>query len=149
MLNLNKSIVDQYWQKTAPRIAKVLSVMEGVEYWLVDDVQSVNDALREVIKKMDKASHEKMAAHTEDILFIMAYISSGRALRMMNWFDEHFPKGLSVDILQEAKRLGNVEHAQLMMDRLQTIDSLKMINRVFAPNRSRLILELLKQEPVS
>lgn len=148
MLNLNKSIVDQYWQKTAPRIAKVLSVMEGVEFWLVDDVQSVNDALRDLAKKMDKAPQEKLSTHAEDLLFIMAYMSSGRALRMMNWFDEQFPKGLSIDLLQEAKRLGEVEHAQLMIDRLQTIDSLKMINRVFAPTRSRLILELLKKEKV-
>ena len=146
MLNLNKSIVDQYWQKTAPRIAKVLSVMEGFEFWLVDDVKSVNDALRDLARKLDKSSHEKLSGNAEKLLFIMAYMSSGRALRMMSWFDERFPKGLSVDLLQEARRLGEVEHGRLMIDRLQTIDNLKLINRVFAPNRTRLIHEIIKKE---
>lgn len=146
MLNLNQSVVEQYWQKTAPRIAKVISVMEGVEFWLVDNEKSVNKALKDLVKKMDSSSRESLSNHAEELLFIMAYMSSGRALRMMNWFDEKFTKGsLSIDIIQEASNLKDSEHARLMLDRLQTMESLKMINKIFAPNRTRIILELLKE----
>lgn len=144
MLNLKKSVVDEHWRKTAPRMAKVLAVMEGVEFWLVDDAESVNTALNELAKKMENSTRETLVDNAEALIFVMAYMASGRALRMMNWFDERFPKGLAIDIVQEAKNLPEAAHARLLLDRLQTIKSLTLMNKVFAPNRTRVILEMLK-----
>lgn len=144
-LNLKKSIVSDYWKKTDPRLARILSVMENVEHWVVDDAQSVSDAISELAKKMDKTSKETLAKLSEELIYLMAYISSGKSLRMVKWMDESHP-GLSVHYIMEARQMQEWPPARLMLDRLQTIKSLSLMGRVFAPSRTKLIAALLKEE---
>lgn len=146
MLNLKKSIVEDYWRKTSPRMAKAISVMQDVEFWLLDDKKEVNDALNDLAKSMDKADRDNIVQQANALLYVMAYMSSGKALRMMSWFDEKHPNGLTVDITTMAKSNPESIHARLLLDRLQTIKSLSLMNKVFAPSRTRLIIEMLKQE---
>lgn len=144
MLNLKKSIVDDYWRKTSPRMSKVISIMQDVEFWLLDDKKEVNDALNVLAKSMDKASRNTLLEQAPSILYVMAYISSGKSLRMMSWFDEKHQNGLTVDLVDLAKKNPENTHARLLLDRLQTIKSLSLMNKVFAQSRTRLIIEILK-----
>lgn len=146
MLNLKKSIVEDYWRKTSPRMAKAILVMQDVEFWLLDDKKEVNDALNDLAKSMDKADKDVIIQQANSLLYVMAYMSSGKALRMMSWFDEKHPNGLTVDLTNLAKDNPEDIHARLMLDRLQTIKSLSLMNKIFAPSRTRLIIEMLKQE---
>jgi hypothetical protein len=146
MLNLKKSVVGDYWQKTNSRLARILSVMENVEHWIVDDVQSVAEALTDVGKKMDKSRKTTLAALSEELIYAMAYISSGKFFRMIKWMDETHP-GLSVHYIMDARQMQNDwAPARLMVDRIQTINSLQLIGKVFSPSRTRLIAELLRDE---
>ena len=146
MLNLKKSIVSEYWKKTDPRLARILSVMENIEHWIVDDVDSVAQALADVGKKMDKSSKKTLATLSEELMFAMAYIASGKFFRMVKWMDESHP-GLSVHYIMEARQMQNDwPPAKLMVDRIQTINSLQLMGRVFAPSRTRLIAELLRDD---
>ena len=144
MLNLKKSIVDDYWRKTSPRMSKVISIMQDVEFWLLDDKKEVNDALNVLAKSMDKASRNTLLEQAPSILYVMAYISSGKSLRMMSWFDEKHQNGLTVDLVDLAKKNPENTHARLLLDRLQTIKSLSLMNKFFAQSRTRLIIEILK-----
>lgn len=146
MLNLKKTIVGDYWKKTDVRLARILSVMENVEHWIVDDVESVAQALTDVGKKMDKTSKKTLASLSEELIFAMAYIASGKFFRMVKWMDESHP-GLSVHYIMEARQMqGDWAPARLMVDRIQTINSLQLMGRVFAPSRTRLIAELLRDD---
>lgn len=146
MLNLKKSVVGEYWRKTDPRLARILSVMENIEHWIVDDVESVAQALADVGKKMDKSSKKTLATLSEELIFAMAYIASGKFFRMVKWMDESHP-GLSVHYIMEARQMqGDWAPAKLMVDRIQTINSLQLMGRVFAPSRTRLIAELLRDD---
>ena len=40
-LNLTKNSVDFYWKSKDERMLKILSMMEAVEPWVVDNVESV------------------------------------------------------------------------------------------------------------
>lgn len=146
MLSLQRSIVEDHWKKTSPRMAKAVSVMEGVEHWRLDERKEVDEALKELVKSMNKTSRDAIAQNSQSIIYVMAYLSSGKSLRMMNWFDEKFPSGLTVEITDDAKNDPDSAHARLLLDRLQTIKSLSLMTKVFAPNRSRLILEILKSQ---
>jgi len=146
MLSLQRSIVEDHWKKTSPRMAKAVSVMEGVEHWRLDERKEVDEALKELVKSMNKTSRDAIAENSQSIIYVMAYLSSGKSLRMMNWFDEKFPSGLTVEITDDAKNDPDSAHARLLLDRLQTIKSLSLMTKVFAPNRSRLILEILKSQ---
>lgn len=146
MLNLKKSVVSEYWKKTDPRLARVLGVMENVEHWTVDDVESVAVGLTEMGKKMDKTSKRALASLSEELIYVMAYISSSKFFRMIKWMDESHP-GLSVHFIMEARQMQQEwTPARLMVDRIQTINSLQLMGRVFAPSRTRLIAELLKDD---
>lgn len=146
MLNLKRSIVGEYWKKTDPRLARILSVMENVEHWIVDDVESVAQALADVGKKMDKSSKRTLASLSEELIFAMAYIASGKFFRVVKWMDDSHP-GLSVHYIMEARTMQNDwAPARLMVDRIQTIHSLQLMGRVFAPSRTRLIAELLRDD---
>ena len=37
MLNLRKSIIEDYWENQSPRLSKVIKAMERVEFWTVDE----------------------------------------------------------------------------------------------------------------
>lgn len=146
MLNLKKSVVTDFWQRTDPRLARILSVMENIEHWIVDDVECVAQALADVGKRMDKSSKKTLATLSEELIYAMAYISSGKFFRMVKWMDESHP-GLSVHYIMGARQMqANFAPARLMVDRIQTIHSLKLMGQVFAPSRTRLIAELLRDE---
>lgn len=146
MLNLKKSIVTEYWKKADPRLARIFSVMENVEHWVVDDTESVSKGLTDLGKRMDKASKRTLASLSEELIFLMGYISSGKFFRMIKWMDETHP-GLSVHYIMEARQMQqDWAPAKLMVERIQTINSLHLMGKVFAPSRSRLIAELLKED---
>lgn len=146
MLNLKKSVVQEYWKKSDPRLARALNVMENVEHWTLDDIEAVSLAITDLGKKMDKTSKRTLASLSEELIMIMGYISSGKFFRLIKWMDETHP-GLSVHFIMEARQLQQEwSPARLMVDRIQTINSLQLIGKVFAPSRTRLIVELLKDE---
>lgn len=146
MLNLKKSVVQEYWKKSDPRLAKILGVMENVEHWTLDDIEAVSVAITDLGKKLDKTSKRTLASLSEDLIVIMGYISSGKFFRLIKWMDETHP-GLSVHFIMEARQLQQEWNpARLMVDRIQTINSLQLIGKVFAPSRTRLIVELIKDD---
>lgn len=146
MLSLKKRMVQEYWQKTDKRMAKILSVMENVEHWVVDDISSCKDKISDFGQKLETAKRDVLSNNAEKLIHLMGYMSSSKSIRVMNWLDEMHP-GLSVHFTMEAKRLSpSLKTAALMMDRLSTIKSLSLIGKVFAPNRAKLINELLKED---
>lgn len=143
--NLGKSAVQRYWEGRDRRMGKVLQVMENVEDWVVDDVESVARELVNLGRQMSTASKRKLTRHAQDLMMVMAYISCSKALRLLNWLDEVYP-GLTFHYAMEARQIDNEDAPKLMLDRLRTMNNLGLLSKVFAPARSRLILELLADD---
>lgn len=143
-LSLKKSLVDDYWRKTSQRMAKNIEIMESVEFWLLDENKEVNDALSSLTKALSRSNEKDIIKNIDKILYVMAYISSGKSLRLMKWFDEEFNSdSLTVNITKYAKENMDDTHNRLLLDRLQTVKSLSLMMKVFAANRSRYINEIL------
>lgn len=147
-LNLNKGAVDFYWKSQDPRMLKILSMMESVEPWVLDDVESVARELVEFGKKMGKVKNAQLSKASEDITTIMTYIFSGKSVRMLNWLDENYP-GLSFHYVMEARHRDDWEAGRLLLDRLKTIKTLSLLGMVFSPTRTRLIAGLLDDDGVA
>lgn len=145
MLSLKKSIVNEYWKKQDSRLSRIFTVMENVEHWTVDEVESVSRALEDLAIKINKASKAKIGDISEEMIQLMAYISSSKSSRILNWMDETHP-GISVHYVMKSKELENWPEAEILIDRLQTIKSLSLMSKVFTPSRTRIISELLKEE---
>ncbi len=144
-LNLNKSAVDFYWKNTDPRMLKILHVMESVEIWVVDDVESISKELIAFGKKLGNTKTAKLAKRADEITTIMTYIFSSKSLRMLNWLDDNFP-GLSFQYVMEAKQKDDREESRLLLDRLRTIKSLDLLGLIFTTMRTRLISGLLEED---
>lgn len=143
-LNLRKSIVTEFWRTKNPRMGMILQWMEDMEDWGMDDDQSFTEALLMLVPQMERAPREAMLDNTESLLQIMAYMSSSRALRLIEWFDEHFPQGLSLEMVEAAQEQEDDPRSQLLLDRLRAIQSLSLLGQVFSPARTRLITNLLR-----
>ena len=146
-LNLNKSSVDFYWKTKDERMLKILSMMEAVEPWVVDDVESVAKELINFGKKISdldvKAGH--LSKHSDEVTTIMTYIFSGKSIRLLNWLDDNYP-GLSFHYVMEARQREDWESGRLLLDRLKTIKTLSLLGMIFTPMRSRLISGLLEDD---
>lgn len=144
-LNLNKSSVDFYWKTKDQRMLKILSMMESVEPWVVDDVESIAKELVNFGKKISDAKTGQLSQHSDEITLIMTYIFSGKALRMLNWLDDNYP-GLSFHYVMEARQREDWEAGKLLLDRLKTIKTLSLLGMIFTPMRTRLISGLLDDD---
>lgn len=146
-LSLKKSLVDDYWRKISQRMAKNIEIMESVEFWLLDENKEVNDALAGLTKALSRSNENDILKNIEKILYVMSYISSGKSLRLMKWFDDEFNSdSLTVNITKFAKENIDNTHNRLLLDRLQTVKSLSLMMKVFSANRSRHINEILSSK---
>lgn len=144
-LNLNKSAVDFYWKTQDQRMFKILTMMESVEPWIVDDVESIAKELVNFGKKISQAKTGQLSRHSDELTLIMTYIFSGKALRMLNWLDDNYP-GLSFHYVMEARQREDWEPGKLLLDRLKTIKTLSLLGMIFTPMRTRLISGLLDED---
>ncbi len=144
-LNLNKRAVNFHWKSQDPRMLKILSMMEAVEPWVVDDVEFVAKDLVEFGKKLGNAKSPQLSKNSEEITLIMAYIFSSKSLRLLNWIDENYP-GLSFHYVMEARHKEDWEPGRLLLDRLKTIKTLSLLGLIFSPMRTRLISGLLEED---
>lgn len=146
MPNLRQSIIEEFWQKKDPRMARILGWMESMEDWMLDDNEDVAENIFVLANTLERISRNDIVKNSEDLIKVMAYMSSPRALRLMEWFDERFPQGVSVDITQKALDMKGDERAELLLDRLNTLQRLSLLSKMFSPHRTRMIVDLLQQQ---
>lgn len=141
-LELNKKNVDMFWQTQDKRLAKIISVMEEVEPWVVDDVESVAKQMVLFGAKMASLKTSQLSECDKEMTTIMAYVCCGRAFRILNWIDVKYP-GVSFHYVVEARDAKDWDPGKLLLDRLSTLKSLELLFQVFTPMRARLISGLL------
>lgn len=142
---LKKSSVNIYWKTQDPRMLKVLNLMESAEPWVVDDVDSVARELVNFGKRLGDARATHLSSNSDEITIVLTYISSGKAMRIMNWLDDNFP-GLSFFYVMEARSKEDWDPGRLLLDRLKTIKTLSLLGSLFSPMRANLIINFLEDD---
>lgn len=143
-VNLRRSVVTEFWKQRDPRLARILGFMESVESWMVDDHEQVAGALTGLTRKLAAANPSSVAQQADAMLDIMAYMSSPRAIRLLEWMDGHFQNEIALQMVERATQRPDDPRAQLLLDRLQTMRSLALLGRIFSPTRTRLVAEALR-----
>lgn len=146
MPNLRQSIIEKFWQEKDPRMARILGWMESMEDWMLDDNEEVADAIYVLAQTLERVSRRDIMEHSQELIHAMAYMSAPRALRLLEWFDEHFPQGVSVELTKQALTMKDDERASLLLDRFNTLHRLSLLTKIFAPHRTRIIVDLLQQQ---
>lgn len=143
-LSLRRSAVMRHWQKKSPRIARVIGLMESMEDWMVDEHEQVSRSLDRLAPRLDRTNPDKLLSQTDPMLTVMAYLSSGRTLMLMDWMDEHFNGRVSMRLMDHARQTMDNIPSRLLLERLQTLNSLSLLPQVFSPTRLRFVYQILQ-----
>ena len=146
MPNLRQSMIEDFWQKKDPRMARILGWMESMEDWMLDDNEDAAASIFALANTLERVSRKDVLDNSAELIQALSYMSSPRALRLMEGFDEHFPKGVSVELTQRALNMKDDERAALLLDRFNTLHRLSLLTKMFAPHRTKLIVDLLQQQ---
>jgi intracellular multiplication protein IcmW len=139
----------EFWKNyDDPMIYRVIAFMETVEDFTLDG----NPALEEVIEKLGTAFDEISSfelGKEDQIITLCAHIKSSRILRMLQTIDTIDP-GSASKVLMYAEENNNAEHlmAGLFLRRNIIFERLRLLARVFSPERLEMVMKLLEGENV-
>ena len=144
-LNLRHSVVADFWSNRDPHMGLILKWRDDMEDWGLDEDPSFSEALYDLVSVMERAARPSMIVNMDPLLHVMAYMSSSRAIRMLEWFDERYQQGLSIDLIERARQQPNNPRHQILLDRLRALQSMSLLSKVFTPPRTRFIADLLRE----
>lgn len=136
----------QYWHDYKdPMIYRVVSFMESVENWTLDN----NPKLEAAIKKLGETLEDvgNIDLQQEDqFIQLCIFIKCPRALRLMQAMDTANP-GSASKLLTHAEEVktGEDSVAGLFLRRNIVFERLRLLARVFSPQRLALVLKAFEE----
>lgn len=142
-LQLDAKAVDAHWQSKGLR--RAIQAMEASEAWTVDVSAEVEYALTELSAKLSATpSHvlaKTIASATSDVVALMGYLKTGRAIRMFEWLTQNDPK-CAKDLVSEAC-VCKSDFGVILLERLRILDRQQLLARVFSRERLALVKGIL------
>lgn len=148
MPDLSVEAVRHQWASEDLRAFHVLMSMERQEDWTLDGTQVVEQAIQEFGERAEKSTGIAYAGGvSKELIYVMAYMKSTRALRLLKWLDTRAP-GVGLRLVQQSVDIINKkddnEHAQVMVERLRILKKISVLSRVFSTSRIQFILKALE-----
>lgn len=150
MPDLSHEASSQYWFDYAdPMIYRVITFMESVEDWTLDNDPDLEFAMSRLGRELDDIEKIDMGMLNQEELFIrlVANIKSGRGLRLLQAIDVVHPGSASrVLIHAEETSTGSYDAAGFFLKRNITFERLRLLGRVFSEYRLKLVARALEGE---
>lgn len=147
MADLSNKGSHQYWYEYKdPIIYRVISFMEGVEDWTLDGDQKLEEALSKLGMTLEDIANIDLQQE-DQFIQLCAYIKAGRALRLMQCLDTAHP-GAASKLLMHAEEVSQSSEdvPGLFLRRNIVFERLRLLGRVFAPERLALVQKALEEE---
>jgi intracellular multiplication protein IcmW len=138
-----------YWKNYEdPMIFRVISFMETAEPWTLDGQPELEAAIAEFGEKLDQITKFELSKE-EQFVMLCAHIKTSRILRLLQAIDTIEP-GSASRILMYAEENNTPENVTtgLFLRRNIIFERLRLLARVFSPERFELVLKALEHEPV-
>lgn len=89
-ISLDTATLVGYWRRFDPELADLVGVMDRAEAWTLDDHPEVAQRLVRLGQRLDGVAQARALAGADrrDALLFLAYISTSRAIRVIQWMDE-------------------------------------------------------------
>lgn len=147
MPDLSSKAVHEFWKNYEdPMIYRVISFMEAVEKSMLDGNSEVEEALKKLGTSMDGITRFDLT-HESLYVKIGAYLHIGRLLRILQAIDTIHPGSASrVLMYAEEKSRSNDEHATLFIRRNIIFERLRLLARIFSPERLNAVSKILEKE---
>lgn len=149
MPKLDLNAAHEFWKNyDDPMIYRVISFMESVENWTLDDNPEIEEAMVALGEQLDKLTRFELGKE-EQFVTVCAHIKTSRILRLLQAIDSIDP-GSASKVLMYAEENNNPENvlAGLFLRRNIVFERLRLLARVFSPQRFELVLKALEQENV-
>ena len=147
MPDLSHEAVHQFWKEYHdPMIYRVVAFMEGVENWTLDGDAALETSLAKLGEQLDQAGNYELGR--EDIFIkICCNVKSDRALRLLQSLDTAHP-GAASKLLIHAEEISESSDDEpgLFLRRKIVFERLRLLARVFAPERFDIVLKALEGE---
>ncbi len=145
MPDLTRKSSHQYWAEYPdPIIYRVISFMESVEDWTLDEDETLEEALTKLGNAMDKLGDSDLEEE-DRLISIAAYIKTSRMLRLMQGLDTANPGSASKLLMHaEMTTQSNDDVAGLFLQRNIVFERLRLLSRVFSEERLNLVQSALE-----
>lgn len=136
----------RFWREYQdPIIYRVLTFMEGVEDWTLDGDPAIEDAFAKLGDMLEDIGGVDLQRE-DDFIKIAAYIKATRNLRLLQSLDTAHPGAASKLLMHaETAAAANNEVADLFLRRNIVFERLRLLTRVFAPERLILVQKILEE----
>ena len=145
MPKLDLQAAHEFWKGYEdPMIYRVISFMETGEGWTLDGDPNLEQAIETLSENLDKITRFELGKE-EQFIILCAHIKTSRILRLLQSIDTIDP-GSASKVLMYAEENNTPENltAGLFLRRNIVFERLRLLARVFAPQRFELVLKALE-----
>ena len=147
MPKLDLQSAHEYWKSyDDPMIYRVISFMETAEDWTMDGDPALEKAMDGLSDLLDQVSRFELGKE-EQFIKLCAHIKTSRILRLLQAIDM-IDQGSASKLLMYAEENNTPENqmANLFLRRNIVFERLRLLARVFSPERLELVLKSFEQE---
>lgn len=147
MPDLSLEASHKYWKNYSdPMIYRVISFMESVENWTIDDNPEIEAALENLGNKLEDVTNFELAKEDNYIKFA-CYLKMPRVLRLLQAIDTTHPGSASRLLMYAEENANGIENpAGLFLRRNIVFERLRLLARVFAPERFAMLAKTVERE---
>ena len=135
----------EFWKAyDDPMIYRVVSFMETVETFTLDNVPALEEAIDKLGDALDDVENFELSKE-ENFITLCAHLKSSRILRILQAIDSIDP-GSASKVLMYAEEHNNSDHpmAGLFLRRNIIFERLRLMSRVFSQERLAMVLKLME-----
>lgn len=149
MPNLDLQSSHEFWKNyNDPMIYRVIAFMETVEGWTFDGDTELEETILTLGQALDELKKFDLGKE-EQFIILLAHLKTSRILRMLQAIDTIEP-GSASKVLMYAEENNTPENllTGLFLRRNIVFERLRLLSRVFSPERFELVFKAMEQENV-
>lgn len=149
MPNLDLQASHEFWKNyNDPMIYRVIAFMETVEDWTLDGNPELEHYMDEIGQKFDELTRFELSKE-EQFIQLLAHLKTSRILRTLQAIDTIEP-GSASKVLMYAEENNTPDNllTGLFLRRNIVFERLRLLSRVFSPERFELVLKAMEQDHV-
>lgn len=143
-IHLDDESVYKQWKRNG--VINAIRGMEQCETWTIDKKREAEEAISLLCDKLNNAPPDLIKkavdSNMDGFIEMMGFMRSSKALALFRWLAESHPETISQLIDQADNDIG--DFAVLMVERITVLERIHLLSRVFSPQRTALVIEMLE-----
>lgn len=147
MPELSLEAAHEFWKEYPdPSIYRVIAFLESVEDWSLDGDPDLEEKINQIGSHLDELKTFE-GAQEQAFIGLCAHIKSSRILRLLQAIDSIEP-GSASKMLMYSEENNHDENplAKLFLQRNIAFERLRLMGRVFSPERLNFVMHLLEKD---